>query len=201
MGNKKKYMICSLVGILLSFIFTGSVINTKKEMLQREVASEVLRFHVLANSDSKRDQELKMKVKEEVLAYMEEELPESKSLEMTRAWAKNHISEIEAIGRNVLLKYQCDYPVKAEVTHCKFPEKTYGDITFPAGIYEALRIEIGDGKGQNWWCVLYPNLCFVDAIHAVVPEEGKHDLEEVLDDEAYEMVTSKTIFRIKWFFF
>lgn len=201
MLNKKKYIICSLIGILLSLFLTIVIVNGKREILQREVASEVLRFHVLANSDSKRDQELKMKVKEEVLAFMEKELPNSESLEMTRIWAKEHISEIEKIGRKVLLENNCAYPVKAEVTFCEFPEKTYGDITFPSGTYEALRIEIGEGKGQNWWCVLYPNLCFIDAIHAVVPEEGKDDLEEVLDEEAYEMVTSDTIFRIKWFFF
>lgn len=201
MLNKKKYIICSLIGILLSLFLTIVIVNGKREMLQREVASEVLRFHVLANSDSKRDQELKMKVKEEVLAFMEKELPNSESLEMTRIWAKEHVSEIEEIGEKVLLENNCDYPVKAEVTFCEFPKKTYGDITFPSGTYEALRIEIGEGKGQNWWCVLYPNLCFIDAIHAVVPEEGKDDLEEVLDEEAYEMVTSDTIFRIKWFFF
>lgn len=201
MLDKKKYIICALAGILFSLIFTGLIVNAKRNALQREIADEVLRFHVLANSDSERDQELKMKVKEEVLAFMETELPKSESLEVTREWAKNHISEIEKIGKKVLMDYDCDDPVKAEVTFCEFPEKTYGDITFPAGIYEALRIEIGEAEGQNWWCVLYPNLCFTDAIHAVVPEEGKRDLEEVLDDEAYEMVTSKTIFRIKWFFF
>ena len=201
MLDKNKTIICAFVGIIFSLVLTSLVVDTKKESLQKEIASEVLRFHVLANSDSKRDQELKMKVKEEVLSYMKEELPNSESLIETRNWTQNHIAEMEQIGREILLKHGCDYPVKVEITNCEFPEKTYGDITFPAGTYEALRIEIGEGAGQNWWCVLYPNLCFVDAIHAVVPEEGKHDLEEVLDDEAYEMVTSKTIFRIKWFFF
>ena len=201
MLDKNKTIICAFVGIIFSLVLTSLVVDTKKESLQKEIASEVLRFHVLANSDSKRDQELKMKVKEEVLSYMKEELPNSESLIETRNWTQNHIAEMEQIGREILLKHGCDYPVKVEITSCEFPEKTYGDITFPAGTYEALRIEIGEGAGQNWWCVLYPNLCFVDAIHAVVPEEGKHDLEEVLDDEAYEMVTSKTIFRIKWFFF
>ena len=201
MLDKNKTIICAFVGIIFSLVLTSLVVDTKKESLQKEIASEVLRFHVLANSDSQRDQELKMKVKEEVLSYMEKELPNSESLIETRNWAQNHITEMEQIGREILQENECDYPVKVEITSCEFPEKTYGDITFPAGTYEALRVEIGEGAGQNWWCVLYPNLCFVDAIHAVVPEEGKHDLEEVLDDEAYEMVTSKTIFRIKWFFF
>lgn len=81
-----------------------------------------------------------------------------------------------------------------------FPAKTYGDVTFPAGEYEALRIKIGQAKGQNWWCCLYPNLCFVDAVHAVVPEEGKDTLRQVLDKEEYEMVTASD-YKIKWFFF
>ena len=87
------------------------------------------------------------------------------------------------------------------MTNCYFPDKTYGDITFPNGYYDALRIEIGEAKGHNWWCVLYPNLCFVDAVHAVVPDEGKEELKEVLDEEEYEMVTATSKFKIKWFFF
>jgi len=94
-----------------------------------------------------------------------------------------------------------DYPVIAEVTTCDFPDKTYGDITFPSGRYEALRIEIGEANGQNWWCVLYPNLCFIDAVHAVVPEEGKKDLKKVLQEDTYEMVTATSRFKIGWFFF
>ena len=72
---------------------------------------------------------------------------------------------------------------------------------FPAGWYEALRIEIGSAKGKNWWCVLYPNLCFLDSVHAVVPKEGKQELETVLEEEEYEMVTATSKFKIKWFFF
>ena len=75
------------------------------------------------------------------------------------------------------------------------------NITFPSGKYEALRIEIGEAKGQNWWCVLYPNLCFIDAVHAVVPEEGKRELKEVLEEDTYEMVTATSRFKIGWFFF
>ena len=194
MLNKRKYIICAILGVLFSLAVTGGIVKNKEQLLQKQIAQEVLRFHVLANSDSPEDQAEKMRVKESVLSYMKEELSGTESLEETRNWAKNHLHEIEAVAES-------SYPVRAEVTTCQFPEKTYGDITFPAGTYEALRIEIGEAKGQNWWCVLYPNLCFVDAIHAVAPEEGKEELKEVLDEEAYEMVTSKTIFKIKWFFF
>lgn len=194
MLNKQKYKICALIGILLSIGMTCVIVKAKGLELQKQVAEEVLRFHVLANSDSEEDQAVKMKVKEKVLDYMKTELSGDESLDETKEWVATHLREIEEVAGSIA-------PAKAYLTTCEFPIKTYGDITFPAGTYEALRIEIGEGKGQNWWCVLYPNLCFIDAVHAVVPEEGKEDLKEVLDDEAYEMVTSKTIFKIKWFFF
>lgn len=193
--------ICVLAGILISLLVTGIVVNTKQSRMQQNLAKEVFRFHVLANSDSEEDQALKMQVKEAVIAYMKEEIPSSDSVEMTKEWAKSHLDAIVNLAEAVLLEEGYAYEVTAEVTTCDFPEKTYGDITFPSGEYEALRIEIGEAKGQNWWCVLYPNLCFIDAVHAVVPEEGKKDLKNVLEEDTYEMVTATSRFKIGWFFF
>ena len=193
--------ICVLAGILISFVVTGVIVNAKQSQMQEDLAKEVFRFHVLANSDSDEDQALKMQVKEAVIAYMKEEIPESESVEATKDWAKTNLSAIVDLAQEVIDEAGYVYDVSAEVTNCDFPEKTYGDITFPAGEYEALRIEIGAAKGQNWWCVLYPNLCFIDAVHAVVPEEGKRDLKKVLEEDTYEMVTATTRFKIGWFFF
>ena len=201
MKKKSKYIICVLVGVILSGLATASIVRAKEMRVQERLAEEVFRFHVLANSDSEEDQALKMQVKEAVISYMKAELPDSESVLETKEWAKSHLDEIVDLSELVVAEAGYEYSVSAEVTSCYFPEKTYGDVTFPAGEYEALRIEIGEAKGQNWWCVLYPNLCFVDAVHAVVPDEGKEELKEVLDEEAYEMVTSKTCFKIKWFFF
>ena len=197
----KKRVVCGGIAILLAAGISGMLVHAREQRLQEHLAKEVFRFHVLANSDSEEDQALKMKVKEEILEYMKQEIPESDSVKTTKIWAKNHLEEIENVSKRVILEEGYDYPVNAQVRRCQFPEKSYGDITFPAGEYEALRIEIGEAKGQNWWCVLYPNLCFVDALHAVVPEEGKKDLERVLDDDTYDMVTGKTRFKIRWFFF
>ena len=196
-----KKVICMLSGILISIVVTGLIVNAKERELQRELAGEVFRFHVLANSDSNEDQTLKLQVKEAVISYMKEELPDSGNVEMTKAWASSHTDEIESLARELITEKGYDYEVNAEVTVCDFPDKTYGDIIFPAGEYEALRIEIGEAKGQNWWCVLYPNLCFIDAVHAVVPEKGKRELREALDEDTYEMVTATTRFKIGWFFF
>ena len=193
--------ICAIVGILISILVTGLVVNAKKNEMQEELASEVFRFHVLANSDSEEDQALKMKVKDAIISYMKQELPESDSVETTKAWARENLQQIEEVAFGIIAEEGYDYSVKAEVTICDFPDKTYGDITFPAGECEALRIEIGEAEGQNWWCVLYPNLCFINAVHAVVPDEGKEELKEVLEEDTYEMVTTRTRFKIGWFFF
>jgi len=193
--------ICVLAGILISLVVTSIVVNAKQSRMQQDLAEEVFRFHVLANSDSDEDQALKMQVKEAVIAYMKEEIPDSDSVETTKEWARNHLDAIVNLAKAVIQEEGYDYPVIAEVTTCDFPDKTYGDITFPSGRYEALRIEIGEANGQNWWCVLYPNLCFIDAVHAVVPEEGKKDLKKVLQEDTYEMVTATSRFKIGWFFF
>lgn len=207
MKNKKK-SICIGIAFLAAMIITAMAVE-KRELFveakiasaQRNMAKEVFRFHVLANSDSKEDQELKMAVKGDIIAYIKEDLPQSDGVEMTKAWAKTHLDEIEQVAEKRILEEGYDYPVKAEVTTCYFPDKTYGDVTFPEGEYEALRIEIGKAQGQNWWCVLYPNLCFIDSVHAVVPEEGKEELKEALNEEEYEMVTATSRFKVKWFFF
>ncbi len=198
--NRKK-IVCIFFACLTALIVTGMLAEAKENVVQKKMAEEVFRFHVLANSDSDKDQALKMKVKEKVIAYMKEELPDSENASETKAWATSHLREIEKVAEETLKREGNTDSVEAEVLNCYFPDKTYGDLTFPSGNYDALRIKIGEAKGQNWWCVLYPNLCFIDAVHAVVPEEGKRELQQVLDDEEYEMVTVTSKFKIKWFFF
>lgn len=195
---KKK--ICVIIGIGIAVFVTGMMVQRKNRSMQRELAEKVFRFHVLANSDSKEDQTLKMQVKEAVISYMKQELPTAESAEVTKTWAQKNLSDIVRVAEQTVNDEGYQYPVTAEVTVCDFPDKTYGDITFPAGEYEALRIEIGEAKGQNWWCVLYPNLCFIDAVHAVVPKEGKEELKEVLKEDTYRMVTATSRFKIGWFF-
>ncbi|MCI8292442.1 MAG: stage II sporulation protein R [Hespellia sp.] len=193
-----------LLSLVIAALITGGVVDARQEVLlaqaQEHLAQEVLRFHILANSDSEEDQALKMTVKERVLDWMKVCLPEDLDVDQTRMWLREHSDEIEEMCAEEIEAQGYDYPVSAAVTTCYFPEKTYGDVTFPAGNYEALRIEIGAAKGHNWWCVLYPNLCFLDAVHAVVPEEGKEELKQVLTEEEYELFTSDSDVRIRSFF-
>ncbi len=195
-----------VVALIFATVVTTLVVHNCEEVLafnrtQESLANEVLRFHVLANSDSEEDQELKLMVKDAVVAYMQLHLAEEIDVLYTKMWVENHLLEIEAISRNVIKSQGYDYAVEAQLLEVEFPRKVYGDVTFPAGVYEALRINIGEADGENWWCCLYPQLCFIDATCAVVSEEGKEELETVLTDEEYEMITTKSEFKFKWFFF
>lgn len=167
--------------------------------IQEHLAQEVLRFHILANSDSERDQSLKITVRDQVLDYLESEMPKALDVMEAKRWMRRHVDELEELSRETVAANGYDYPVTAAVTTCWFPDKTYGDVTFPAGNYEALRIEIGDAQGHNWWCVLYPNLCFLDAANMVVPEESKIKLQNVLTEEEYAQITTAD-FHIKSYF-
>lgn len=190
-----------LIVVLCGAVFTRVMqVEAKANAVQEKLSGEVFRFHVIANSDSEEDQELKMKVKEAVVAYMRETLSGAENAAEAKAWAIRHKEELVRVSEEVLRAEGCSDKVTAEVVRCEFPDKTYGDITFPAGWYDALRIRIGKAQGHNWWCVLYPNLCFMDSVHAVVPKEGKDELQSVLTDEEYAMIVKGTPVKIKWFF-
>lgn len=208
MGQTKTEKACILFAVIAAALITallliqrGSLVEARAGEAQRRLAGEVLRFHVLADSDSDRDQELKMEVKEGVIAYMQESLAKEADLEETVAWAEANLPALQDLAEGILQNRGCSDAVQAEVVKDYFPEKTYGDITFPAGEYRALRLRIGKAQGQNWWCCLYPRLCFTDAVRAVVPEEQKEEMGCVLGEDEYEMVTAFSEFRIKWFFF
>ncbi len=193
--------------LAMGFLLTTIVIfnmesyaRAKLVATQENLADEVLRFHVIANSDSKEDQEIKLEVKEEVIAFMKQHLSTQASVTETKIWVENHLDQIEEIGIEVLEGYGKKESVVARLEEAHFPTKRYGDISFPEGEYEALRVEIGDAAGENWWCCLYPNLCFIDATYGVVSEEGKEQLQGVLDEDEYEMITEEDI-KIEWFFF
>ncbi len=206
-----KKIICVILGICIGSLLTGVYVSQRAmevdariSRIQGNLSKEVFRFHVLADSDSDEAQKVKLKVRDQVLEYMKQTLPGNEdmvSASQTKKWAKEHLREIEDIAEKVIREEGYSYRAKAEVSVCYFPDKRYGDITFPQGYYEALRIKLGKAKGHNWWCVLYPNLCFTSSTCAVVDEEGKEELKEVLTDEEYEMVTATSDFKIKSFFF
>ncbi|MDR2899199.1 MAG: stage II sporulation protein R [Clostridiales bacterium] len=186
--KERKIIIASLV---LGFIITLSAAFYSKAYSDRVVSNiseEVIRFHVLANSDSKSDQTLKIKVKDAVINEYESLLNSSKSIEETRGILINNIEGISQTAESVITGEGYNYPVKVSMSEDKFPTKVYGDITLPAGRYEALRIEIGEAKGQNWWCVMFPPLCYVDVTKAETEPSMKEALKNNLSEDEYRLV-------------
>ena len=118
----------------------------------------IIRLHVIANSDSEADQSLKLKVRDEIIKYMEGQ----DDLEECRKYIISHLDDIARKADNVIKAEGFDYGSTAELGVFYIPRKSYEDLTLPAGNYEALRIILGEGQGQNWWCVIFPNLCLID---------------------------------------
>lgn len=158
--------------------------------MQREIAGKVLRFHVIANSDSPRDQELKLMVRDAVGGELSAVFAAASSKDQSRAIAASRLSQIEETAEAVLRQEGCEYEVRAILDEVDFPEKSYGGFTFPAGRYDALELVIGEGNGHNWWCVMYPNLCFSGSVYEVTNEEAGEVLREVLTEEEYREVFS-----------
>ena len=147
--------------------------------------SGILRFHVRANSDSIEDQELKLAVKEDVVTLIKPMLADCKTVAESKNIIVSHLQDIYETAIDTIVEQGYDYSVNVYVTEEEFPAKTYGELTFPQGRYQALRVDIGKAQGQNWWCVMFPPLCFIDDSTAVVSEEGKELLKENLSPEEY----------------
>ena len=175
--------------ILLSAIRT--------EQLLHDMSQKVLRFHVLANSDEERDQDLKLKVRDAVGSFMAEQLKNADTIEQSRQIVNSNLEEICAQAQNVVEQEGYDYPVSAALVRTDFPEKTYGQYTFPAGNYEALRVVIGEGEGHNWWCVMYPNLCFSGSMYSVDEASGE-TLRQVLMEEEYRAVMEEGNYKVRF---
>ena len=176
--------------ILLSLFILISAISYV-DAVSNNIADSVFRLHVIANSDSKEDQELKLKVRDELLSYMNIISKDSKSKQEAMQIANEHKEEFTQIAEKVIKENGYNYTVNVQIGKADFPTKYYGDITLPAGTYDALKVQIGEAKGQNWWCVMFPPLCFVDVSTGIVPDNSKQELKQSLDNEEYDLI-SKT---------
>ena len=172
---------------VIFFTYDGQHRRTA-EQLQQEIAGEIIRFHVRANSNSPEDQQLKMQVKQELVEYIGELLNGVGDKEEARKILTDNIENIENAAKGVINEQKKEYNVKAYFENSYFPVKVYADMTFPQGIYEAFRVDIGAAEGKNWWCVLYPGLCFVDEGYGVMSSDARSELEAVLDEDELELL-------------
>lgn len=157
MSDERKCVIALILvlfmGLLLVYTYAGDGCRNDHE--------GILRLHVIANSNKVGDQALKLKVRDAVIEYMADQ-KDLKTVDETREYLKENKKRLQRIAEGVIAAQGYDYPAAVELGVRYIPQKTYGDITFPAGNYEALNITIGSGQGENWWCVLFPPLCLLD---------------------------------------
>ncbi len=156
-----------------------------------QISDKLIRLHVIANSNSAEDQDLKICVRDKIISQLGGELQSSNDIDDSRKYILEHLDYVEHIAREEVGKNGKNYSVKAVFGKFSFPVKSYGHVTLPAGEYEALRVIIGDGKGSNWWCVLFPPLCFVDITRGQAGDDLKAKLGKVLTAE--ELAAIETI--------
>lgn len=180
-----------LVALLMLSYSKGEVYGDSNvaNSYQQSIASKIIRFHVLANSDSNEDQALKLKVRDKVLAFIAPKMSKSSSVSESKRLLLKYNRDIDMIAQNVVKENGYNYGVKTELSRDSFPIKTYGTITLPEGKYDAYRILIGSAKGHNWWCVMFPPLCFTDITKGNVEvEKTQNEMKKVLTKEEYNMV-------------
>ena len=129
---------------------------------------------------------------------MQQELAGVNDREECTRIVQAQLAQIIAAAEQTIQQEGYDYPVDAQIETVEFPQKTYGNYTFPAGEYLALNVVIGSGKGQNWWCVMYPNLCFRGAVYEVVEDEAKKSLQQVLDEDEYDAVLKSGKYKVRF---
>lgn len=196
--NPKLKMICILAFLL--FIYTTICAISYAKSVSEDLENSVFRLHVIANSDSKEDQNLKYIVRDKLLQYMNSYLSNTSTKEDAIKIANKHLDEFKQVAINTIKEQGYSYNVNVKVGNFEFPTKIYGDISLPAGFYDALRVEIGEAKGQNWWCVMFPPLCFVDVTSGVVPEESKKELQNNLSEEEFALISDNQSSNIQFKF-
>lgn len=189
--------------LLLFLLFSMGTLQKKRETLAARIAPSILRFHVLANSNSKEDQNVKLEVRSLLLDYMQARLPENaNSKEAVTVWLSDNKSSLESAASRFLAKKQIPYSARLSLERAWFPTRVYDDLVIPCGTYDAVRVILGQGKGHNWWCVLYPRFCFLDEVCKEIPEASRKELQDKLNQDDYPLLEDhRPDLKIRFFFF
>lgn len=196
--NPKVKMVIILSFLL--FIYTTICAFSYAQNMSTDIANNVLRLHVLANSNTEEDQNLKYKVRDNLLSYMNEICGNCSTKQEAITLVEKSKEKFKQIAIDTIKNEGYYYDVNINIGNFEFPTKDYGDISLPAGFYDALRVEIGEAKGRNWWCVMFPPLCFVDVSSGVVPDNSKELLESNMSEEEFALVSDNSNTEIKFKF-
>lgn len=195
MKNFKRFLI--LFALFTIYILFSLV--SYSNAVTADISNSVFRLHVIANSNSDEDQALKYKVRDALIEYMNSIAKDASTKEEAIKIAEENKDSFYNIAKEVVNDNGFNYDVNIKIGNFSFPTKTYGDISLPAGFYDALKVEIGKANGKNWWCVMFPSLCFVDVSEGIVPDESKEDLQSNLQEEEYNLISSDDLeFQVKF---
>lgn len=187
MTKKIKYIFI-LLFLLFFFIFIS--ISSYANTVSDNLSDNFFRLHILANSDSKTDQDLKLKIRDAIIEYMNSQNLSNYTKSEVISVVENNLEKYRLIAENIINEEGFNYQVSVELGNFHFPTKVYGNISLPAGNYDALRVKIGNAEGQNWWCSLFPPLCFVDISSGIIDDNSKNTLKENLSEEEFAIITS-----------
>ncbi len=188
----KKNLKMVIILTFLLFLYSSICAISYAQNISTDIANSVFRLHVIANSDREEDQNLKYIVRDSLLKYMNSICENCKTKEDAIAIVEKNKTAFEQIALNTIKEEGYDYSVTINIGNFEFPTKDYGDISLPSGYYDALRVEIGEAKGRNWWCVMFPPLCFVDISSGVVPDESKEFMKNNLSEEEFALVSNQS---------
>jgi stage II sporulation protein R len=178
-----------VVGIVLT-LAVSCLVEVKSTY--DDLRQNVLRMHILANSDNPQDQELKLKVRDALLERSEEIFGECETIEDAEVQASQSLELIQSIAEDVVAENGYDYPVTAELTNMQFDDRTYDSIVMPSGYYDTVRITIGNAEGHNWWCVMYPAMC----VSTYVKDEPTN-AEDYFDGDTLEVLENHEKYQLK----
>lgn len=184
---KKSLCIFVFIILILGLILFSA--QSYAKTISSDLSNNFFRLHILANSNSAEDQELKFKVRDKIIEYMNNHNFTSK--EDAIYYVENNLSELYKIAKNTINDNGYTYSINIEVGNFYFPTKTYGNLSLPAGFYDGIKIEIGNAEGQNWWCSLFPPLCFVDISSGIIEDDDLNKLENELSNEEFNLITEQ----------
>lgn len=187
--GSKFYFKVLAISILVSLTIIGVNLNSYSSNINENLSNNLIRLHVIANSNSNSDQNLKIKVRDFVIKHIKEFYIESDNIQQTQDLILKNLENINIAVNNFLAESDTKYMSKVYLGMFEFPTKYYENISLPAGEYNSLRIVLGEGEGENWWCVLFPPLCFVDSTHGEIPKDMKSTLEKKLPKEEFDIIT------------
>ncbi|MGN1298604.1 MAG: stage II sporulation protein R [Candidatus Scatovivens sp.] len=191
---KRFILILFLLLIFLLFSIFSYASNVSKNL-----ECNIFRLHIIANSDSDADQSLKLQVRDNIISYLEKTCDNCKSKNDFIEIANNNLEDLKLIAENTIKDKGLNYPVTIEIGNFYFPTKHYGNISFPAGYYDGLKIKIGNADGQNWWCSLFPPLCFTDVSSGIIDEESEENLKSNISEEEFSVVSSTNgVYKLKF---